>query len=141
MQSLAPIQDLDYVERLGVSRENASGAHDDEIVDERYVPLATTLDDELEEGGDEAMRELKKKQRELIDSLPLDQYEIEGDTPAWEEAEKQVLSATKQGKSNPVVSVKSAKQKRKAGGQTAAEVYEEAFGEKKKKSKRVKKSA
>ncbi|KAF5689494.1 tRNA(Met) cytidine acetyltransferase [Fusarium circinatum] len=134
--------DLPQVERLGVSRENASGAHDDEIVDERYVPLTTTLDDELDEGGDEAMRELKKKQRELIDSLPLDQYEIEGDTPAWEEAEKQVLSATKQGKSNPVVSVKSAKQKRKAGGQTAAEVYEEAFGEKKKKSsKRVKKSA
>jgi N-acetyltransferase 10 len=68
-------------------------------------------------------------------------YEIEGDTPAWEDAEKQVLSATKQGKSNPVVSVKSAKQKRKAGQQTAAEVYEEEFGEKKKKgSKRAKKS-
>ncbi|KAF4453484.1 tRNA(Met) cytidine acetyltransferase [Fusarium austroafricanum] len=132
--------EIPKVERLGVSRENASGAHDDEIIDERYVPLATTLDEELEEGGDEALRELKKKQRELIDSLPLDQYEIEGDTPAWEEAEKQVLSATKQGKSNPVVSVKSAKQKRKAG-QTAAEVYEEAFGDKKKKSKRAKKSA
>lgn len=73
--------------------------------------------------------------------LTKNRYEIEGDTPAWEEAEKQVLSATKQGKSNPVVSVKSAKQKRKAGGQTAAEVYEEAFGEKKKKSKRVRRSA
>jgi N-acetyltransferase 10 len=35
--------------------------------------------------------------------------------------------------------VKSSKQKRKVG-QTAAEVYEEAFGEKKKKSKRAKKS-
>ena len=46
--------------------------------------------------------------------LTKNRYEIEGDTPAWEEAEKQVLSATKQGKSNPVVSVKSAKQKRKA---------------------------
>ncbi|KAJ4271505.1 N-acetyltransferase 10 [Fusarium torreyae] len=133
--------ELPKAERLGVSRENASGAHDDEVVDERFVPLATTLDEELEEGGDEALRELKKKQRELIDSLPLDQYEIEGDTPAWEDAEKQVLSATKQGKSNPVVSVKSAKQKRKAGQTTAAEVYEEAFGDKKKKSKRAKKSA
>jgi N-acetyltransferase 10 len=65
--------ELPKAERLGVSRENASGAHDDEIVDQRYVPLDTTLEEELEEGGDEAMKELKKKQRELIDSLPLDQ--------------------------------------------------------------------
>lgn len=67
-------------------------------------------------------------------------YEIEGDAPAWEDAEKKVKSAAREGKSNPVVSVKSSKQKRKAG-QTAAEVYEETFGEKKKKgSKRAKKS-
>ncbi|KAJ4324459.1 N-acetyltransferase 10 [Fusarium piperis] len=132
--------ELPKAERLGVTRENASGAHDDEVVDDRFVPLATTLDDELEEGGDEALRELKKKQRELIDSLPLDQYEIDGDAPAWEEAEKQVLSAAKQGKSNPVVSVKAAKQKRKVG-QTASEVYEEAFGDKRKKAKKSKKSA
>jgi N-acetyltransferase 10 len=38
------------------------------------------------------------------------------------------------------VSVKTAKQKRKAGQQTASEVYEEAFGEKdRKKAKRGKK--
>ena len=43
------------------------------------------------------------------------------------EAEKQVLKATKEGRSNPVVSVKSKQSKRKAG-MTAAEVYEEAFG-------------
>ena len=58
---------------LGVSRENASGAHDDEIVDERFVPLATSLEAELEEGGDEASKVLRAKQKELIDSLPLDQ--------------------------------------------------------------------
>lgn len=46
----------------------------------------------------------------------------------------------KGGKLNPVVSVKSAKQKRKAIGQTAEEVYNEVFGEKKhKKSKKSKK--
>lgn len=57
-------------------------------------------------------------------------YEIEGDAPAWEDAEKQVKSAAKDGKSNVVVSVKSAKQKRKvAGATTAAEVYEQEFGE------------
>lgn len=67
-------------------------------------------------------------------------YEVEGDAPAWEEAEKQVLSASKKGKPAAVVSVKSSKQKRKVG-QTASEVYEEAFGDKRKKVKKSKKSA
>lgn len=69
----------------------------------------------------------------------LARYEIEGDAPAWEDAEKQVANAAKQGKGNTVVSVKS-KQKRKAG-QTANEVYEEVFGDKRKKAKKSKKSA
>ena len=68
---------------------------------------------------------------------PDSRYEIEGDAPGWEEAEKQVLKATKEGRSNPIVSVKSKQSKRKAG-MTAAEVYEEAFG--KKKHKQAKKS-
>jgi len=58
---------------IGVSREDASGALDDEMVDTRFVPLETGLEEELEEGGDEALRALKEKQRELIDALPLDQ--------------------------------------------------------------------
>ncbi|KAK4192199.1 N-acetyltransferase 10 [Podospora australis] len=99
--------------KVGVSRENASGAHDDEHVDTKFVPIQTSLQDELEEGGDEAMAELRKKQRELIDSLPLDQYEIEDDDVAWKEAETQVAKATKSGKLNPTVSVKT-KAKRKA---------------------------
>lgn len=48
-------------------------------------------------------------------------------------------NAAKRGQANPVVSVKSSKVKRKAEP-TAAEIYEEEFGEKKKKSKKVKKS-
>ncbi|KAI1467572.1 DUF699-domain-containing protein [Daldinia caldariorum] len=131
--------DMPKSDAIGVSRENASGVHDDEIVDDKFAPLETTLDDELDEAGDEALKELRAKQRELIDSLPLDQYEIEGDAPGWEEAEKQVLRATQKGKANPVVSVKTKQSKRKAG-MTAAEVYEEAFGEKKhKKAKKSKK--
>ena len=58
---------------IGVNPENASGVHEDEIIDKKYVPLESNLEDELEEGGDEALRELRAKQRELIDSLPLDQ--------------------------------------------------------------------
>lgn len=59
--------------KVGVSRENATGIHDDEVIDTKHVPLETRLEDELEEGGDEALSELRAKQRELIDSLPLDQ--------------------------------------------------------------------
>jgi N-acetyltransferase 10 len=65
---------------------------------------------------------------------------VEGDTPAWKDAEKQVRTAAKRGQTNPVVSIKSNKVKRKAGGATAAEVYEEEFGEKPKKVKKSKKS-
>lgn len=58
---------------LGVSRANASGALDDEIVDERFAPLELDLEEELEEGGDAAMKELREKQVELINALPLGQ--------------------------------------------------------------------
>ena len=58
---------------IGVSQADASAAHDDEIVDSKFVALETSLEDELEEGGDEAMKALREKQRELIDALPLDQ--------------------------------------------------------------------
>ncbi|KAI1267775.1 DUF699-domain-containing protein [Xylariaceae sp. FL1019] len=126
---------------IGVSVANATGVHDDEVVDKRFQPLETSLEDELEEGGDEALKEIRRKQRELIDSLPLDRYEVEGNAPAWEEAEKQVNNATKRGESGATVSVKSSKVKRKAGA-TAAEVYEEAFGEKQhKKAKKHKKNS
>ncbi|KAG8159835.1 hypothetical protein KVR01_010472 [Diaporthe batatas] len=120
---------------IGVSRENATGVHDDEIVDSKFQPLEKNLEEELDEEGDEALKEVRRKQRELIDSLPLDQYQIEGNEEVWKDAEEQV----KKGKGSNVVSVKSSKQKRKAG-QTAEEVYNEAFGEKKhKKHKKPKK--
>ena len=58
---------------IGVSRENADAAMDDEIIDERFKPLEQDLDEELEEGGDAALKDLREKQRELIDALPLGQ--------------------------------------------------------------------
>jgi N-acetyltransferase 10 len=63
-------------------------------------------------------------------------YEIEERAPGWADAEKQVLNASKGGQKNPVVSVKSLKQKRKAG-ETAAEIYAAELGEKP--TKKVKK--
>lgn len=71
--SAAAEADLPKAQQIGVSRADASGAHDDEGIDDRFAPLNTSLEDELEEGGDEALKALRQKQREMIDSLPLDQ--------------------------------------------------------------------
>lgn len=66
-------------------------------------------------------------------------YEIEGDAPGWEDAEKQVQSASKRGRgaaSGVVVSVKSEKKAKRKAGETAGEIYEKALGEKTKKGKK-----
>lgn len=55
---------------MGVSAENADSAHDDTI-DARFNPLEKSLEEELEEAGDETTRAMKAQQRELINSLPL----------------------------------------------------------------------
>lgn len=51
--------------------EAGPNAHD-EVLDERFKPLETNLDDELREGGEEINAEMREKQRALIDALPLD---------------------------------------------------------------------
>lgn len=67
-------------------------------------------------------------------------YEIEGDAPGWDEAEKQVKNAAKRGKDGVVVSVKSGKTKRKTGP-TAEQIYEEELGDKKRKKVKLGKKA
>lgn len=47
------------------------GAHDD-VAEDRFKPLDTSLDEELREGGEQINNELREKQRALIDALPLD---------------------------------------------------------------------
>lgn len=49
----------------------AGAAHDD-VVEDRFKPLETGLEDELREGGQQIDNELREKQRALIDALPLD---------------------------------------------------------------------
>lgn len=44
----------------------------DEVTAAKFRPLPQGLDDELREGGEEVNRELKEKQKALIDALPLD---------------------------------------------------------------------
>ncbi|KAI9784774.1 MAG: killer toxin resistant protein [Geoglossum umbratile] len=130
--SNAIISSSEVLDAPQVSRTNASGVHDDEVVDERFEPLAQPLDEDLEEGGDEALRELREKQRELINALPLERYEIATGPAAWEDAERQIKTAQKGGNKSMTVSVEirpvGAAAKRKAG-ETAAEIYEQEIGD------------
>lgn len=40
--------------------------------DRRFAPLTQTLDDELRKGGEQVASEMKEKQRQLVDALPLE---------------------------------------------------------------------
>ncbi|CAG8572579.1 17882_t:CDS:10 [Dentiscutata erythropus] len=75
--------------------------------DAAWDPVSKTLSEDLDEAGDEVMKQLKEKQRELIDSLDLSKYAIGGSAEGWEAAESQIKALTLGKKSNlSVVSVK-----------------------------------
>ncbi|KAL4887716.1 GNAT acetyltransferase 2-domain-containing protein [Aspergillus karnatakaensis] len=97
----------------------ATDAHD-EVVEERFKPLETSLDDELKAGGDEVNAEMREKQRALIDALPLDKYEISNGTAGWEDAEKQIRAG-----GAGTVSVKSSKQSKRKKGESARDIYDQ----------------
>lgn len=64
-------------------------------------------------------------------------YEVATDAPGWAQAEAEVKKATMKGQNPSAVSVKTLKAKRKAG-ESAAEIYEEELGKKKKGHKKAK---
>lgn len=73
--------------------------------------------------------------------LTTNRYEIEAGAPGWAAAEKQVQEASKSGKKNVVVSVKSAKEKKRKAGESMAEILAEEEGRSSgKKAKKGKKS-
>lgn len=57
---------------IPTSIADADGGEDEGSRGARYKPLDKNLDEELREGGEEVDKELKEKQRALIDALPLD---------------------------------------------------------------------
>ncbi|KAI9783462.1 MAG: killer toxin resistant protein [Peltula sp. TS41687] len=126
----------------GDTNEATDGGNEEAIINhttkpnKRFEPLPEDLDEELKQGGDEALSALREKQRELIDALPLERYEIAQDNnnntnPEWEKAERQIDAAMatsgrggNQAKRSTMVSIKStimgtAGTKRRAGEETA----------------------
>lgn len=91
------------------------------------------MEEDLQDAGDEAVNELKLKQRELINALDLDKYAI-ADDGEWDAADKSVAKAVA---SKGVVSVKS--NKKRKSGESAAAIYEQEMKETKKKKKKGKK--
>ncbi|WEW58738.1 N-acetyltransferase 10 [Emydomyces testavorans] len=118
---------------VGVMPKDATGVHDDEIVDQRFKPLKIGLDQELKEGGQAIDKELREKQRALIDALPLDQYEIDNGATAWSDAEKQVRASIVKNGNVPTVSIKSSKPAKRKAGETARDIYEKEIGSKEQK--------
>lgn len=133
---------------MPASAPTTSGAAlENEDVPERFAPLTKDLSTELKEGGDEVDKELKEKQRALIDALPLDRYELPDGRAEWDEAEKQVAKVAKRKggeKGEMTVSVKSnnGERKKRKGETTAEEVYKSEIGDREaKKLKRGMKKA
>ena len=126
----------------GVVEESMSQAYTTAKNDEEqaisYAPLQSNLEDELREGGEEVDKELKEKQRALIDALPLDKYEIQSGAAGWDEAEKQVKRAHAKGSDKGLtISVKTPKPDKKRKGESAEDIYKEEIGDKE--AKRLKK--
>ncbi|KAF7726220.1 killer toxin resistant protein [Apophysomyces ossiformis] len=86
--------------------EETSGKRDIDD-EEAWRPLKNDVEEDLKEAGNEALENLKAKQRELIDSLDLTKYAIGGTDEDWEAAGSQV-KALKSGKKalSSVISIK-----------------------------------
>ncbi|GLI78515.1 N-acetyltransferase 10 [Penicillium ochrochloron] len=104
-----------------------SAAHDDAVVEDRFKPLETGLEDELRDGAEEIDQEMREKQRALIDALPLDKYAIDNGAASWEDAEKQIRAG-----GAATVSVKTKQSKRKKG-ETARDIYDKEIDSKRQK--------
>lgn len=104
-ESMPELEDERVDEMDGKSTEQI----DVEAVEQR-------LQDDLEEAGDEAIKEMREKQRELINALNLDKYAI-ADDGEWDEKS---MDKVVKGKGS-VVSIKSGKRK---SGESATEIYE-----------------
>lgn len=126
---------------LKESYEESMPEYKDEHVEEMegkvehvdYEKIKQDLEEELENAGDEAVNELKLKQRELINAINLDKYAI-ADDAEFETAGKSLNKAVKD---KGVVSVKS-KNKRKQT-ESANDIYESEMNKVGKKSKKSKK--
>ncbi|CAE6402143.1 unnamed protein product [Rhizoctonia solani] len=85
-----------------------------------WKPLAQTVEEELQEAGDEVTRELKTKQREMIDALDLSKYAIDHTSAEWAQAEAHVAKLADPNRKKAVSTVVSLKSSGSAGAKKRA---------------------
>ncbi|KAJ3035368.1 hypothetical protein HK097_004226, partial [Rhizophlyctis rosea] len=73
---IVEMMEVDGVEGQGEGEEKKKGRKRDLEDEEAWDPTRISLEEDLEEGGGEAMRKFREKQRELIDGLNPSQYAI-----------------------------------------------------------------
>lgn len=56
----------------------------------RFRPVEQALEDELAEGADVVRREMREKQRALIDALDMSKFAVAGKDADWDDAERQI---------------------------------------------------
>ncbi|CAB08603.1 rRNA/tRNA cytidine N-acetyltransferase [Schizosaccharomyces pombe] len=105
MKCIDEIETKDIEEELGSNKKTESS--NSKLPE--FTPLQQSLEEELQEGADEAMLALREKQRELINAIDLEKYAIRGNEEDWKAAENQIQKTN--GKGARVVSIKGEKRK------------------------------
>ncbi|OBA26154.1 DUF699-domain-containing protein [Hanseniaspora valbyensis NRRL Y-1626] len=120
-----------------IEDDNIKEMNGEEIEAEHDVAaVMEQLDEEMDEAGNEYEKELKSKQRELINSLNLNKYAINDNSEEWNQKKADLDKVAKNGKGG-VVSMKSDK---KRNLETADSVYNEEMKALTKATKKAKKS-
>ncbi|KAL5633140.1 hypothetical protein ACGC1H_003586 [Rhizoctonia solani] len=101
-----------------------------------WKPLAQTVQEELQEAGNEATRELRAKQREMIDALDMSKYAIDHTSADWAQAEAHVAKLADPNRKKQVSTVVSLKSS--ASASTKKRAAEEPADAPKKKNRRSK---
>ncbi|KAI6114088.1 GNAT acetyltransferase 2-domain-containing protein [Pisolithus sp. B1] len=114
-----------------VDAEGTEGADGD-----TWKPINTSIEDELDEAGDEATRILRERQRAMFEALDLSQYAINDSAKDWSAAEAQATRLATGAKGSTVVSVRSTA----PVGQKRKTISNEGNGEKTRKGKKTKRS-
>ncbi|CAG8442410.1 11983_t:CDS:10 [Rhizophagus irregularis] len=110
-----------------------------EAIQKEIPDETTTLDEDLDEAGEEFKSQMIETQRELINSLDLSKYAISGTSENWEEAQSKIAS----GKQNisTIVSIKNSEStKKRRATETAADIVNKEHKMSKRGGKKSKKS-
>ncbi|CAG8521951.1 6254_t:CDS:10 [Diversispora eburnea] len=103
-----------HEDSISATSSSRNGNVEDDA-DASWDPVSKTLDEDLEEAGDEIKKQMRENQRELINSLDLSKYAIDEASEGWEAAESQIHAMTSGKKQNTltIVSIKNLESKKK----------------------------